>query len=115
MGETTDGGERMNRHKKTHPTAATVERVEAGAGLAGASTSDSQSTTSAPPGQAVKIADLLGHGQSAAVPLHQRQPAWIFPGRHPGGSESVCKIYAPQKRRNSKDRPDGGTICGDRR
>ena len=52
--------------KMTHPTAATVERVEAGAGLAGASTSDSQSTTSAPPGQAVKIADLLGHGQSAA-------------------------------------------------
>ena len=69
----------MNRHKKTHPTAATVERVEAGAGLAGASTSDSQSTTSAPPGQAVKIADLLGHGQSAAVPLrHLKELAGLL-------------------------------------
>lgn len=81
MGETTDGGERMNRHKKTHPTAATVERVEAGAGLAGSSTSDSQSTTSAPPGQAVKIADLLGHGQNAAVPLRHLKELAGLPGR----------------------------------
>ena len=71
----------MNRHKKTHPTAATVERVEAGAGLAGSSTSDSQSTTSAPPGQAVKIADLLGHGQSAAVPLRHLKELAGLPGR----------------------------------
>ena len=71
----------MNRHKKTHPTAATVERVEAGAGLAGASTSDSQSTTSAPPGQAVKIADLLGHGQNAAVPLRHLKELAGLPGR----------------------------------
>ena len=71
----------MNRHKKAHPTAATVERVEAGAGLAGASTSDSQSTTSAPPGQAVKIADLLGHGQSAAVPLRHLKELAGLPGR----------------------------------
>lgn len=71
----------MNRHKKTHPTAATVERVEAGAGLAGFSTSDSQSTTSAPPGQAVKIADLLGHGQSAAVPLRYLKELAGLPGR----------------------------------
>ena len=67
--------------KMTHPTAATVERVEAGAGLAGASTSDSQSTTSAPPGQAVKIADLLGHGQSAAVPLRHLKELAGLPGR----------------------------------
>ena len=67
--------------KMTHPTAATVERVEAGAGLAGASTSDSQSTTSAPPGQAVKISDLLGHGQSAAVPLRHLKELAGLPGR----------------------------------
>ena len=67
--------------KMTHPTAATVERVEAGAGLAGASTSDSQSTTSAPPGQAVKIADLLGHGQNAAVPLRNPKELAGLPGR----------------------------------
>ena len=67
--------------KMTHPTAATVERVEAGAGLAGASASDSQSTTSAPPGQAVKIADLLGHGQSAAVPLRHLKELAGLPGR----------------------------------
>ena len=71
----------MSIEKMTHPTVAAVERVEAGAGLAGSSTSDSQSTTSAPPGQAVKIADLLGHGQSAAVPLRHLKELAGLPGR----------------------------------
>ena len=71
----------MSIEKMTRPTVAAVEQVEAGAGLAGASTSDSQSTTSAPPGQAVKIADLLGHGQSAAVPLRHLKELAGLPGR----------------------------------
>ena len=53
--------------KKPHPTAATVERVEAGAGLARSSTSTDDFTTAT--GSRQRISDLLGHGQSAAVPL----------------------------------------------
>ena len=69
----------MNRHKKTHPTAATVERVEAGAETRQATTSTTNDTTPTPPGQAVKISDLLGHGQSAAVPLrHLKELAGLL-------------------------------------
>ena len=67
--------------KMTRSSAATPERVETGAELVGSSTSDSQSTTSAPPGQAVKISDLLGHGQSAAVPLRHLKELAGLPGR----------------------------------
>ncbi len=57
----------MTNMKMTHPTAATVERVEAGAGLARSSTSTDDFTTAT--GSRQRISDLLGHGQSAAVPL----------------------------------------------
>ena len=56
----------MTDMKMTHPTAATVERVEAGAETGQATTSTTNDTTPTPTGQAVKISDLLGHGQSAA-------------------------------------------------
>ena len=71
----------MNRHKKTHPTAATVERVEAGAETGQATTSTTNDTTPTPTGQAVKISDLLGHGQSAAVPLRHLKELAGLPGR----------------------------------
>lgn len=67
--------------KMTHPTAATVERVEAGAETRQATTSPTNDTTPTPPGQAVKIADLLGHGQSAAVPLRHLKELAGLPGR----------------------------------
>ncbi len=67
--------------KMTHPTAATVERIEAGAETRQATTSPTNDTTPTPPGQAVKIADLLGHGQSAAVPLRHLKELAGLPGR----------------------------------
>ena len=67
--------------KMTRPTAATVEQVEVGAGLARSSTSDFQSTTPTPSGQAVKIADLLGHVQNAAVPLRHLKELAGLPDR----------------------------------
>ena len=67
--------------KMTHPTAATVERIEAGAETRQATTSPTNDTTPTPPGQAVKIADLLGHGQSAAVPLRHLKVLAGLPGR----------------------------------
>lgn len=67
--------------KMTHPTAATVERVEAGAETRQATTSPTNDTTPTPPGQAVKIADLLGHGQNAAVPLRHLKELAGLPGR----------------------------------
>lgn len=67
--------------KKAHPTAATVEQVEAGAGLDGSSTSTTQSTTSPTLGQAVRIADFLGYGQNSAVPLRHLRQLVDLPGR----------------------------------
>ncbi len=67
--------------KMTHPTEATVERVEAGAETRQATTSPTNDTTPTPPGQAVKIADLLGHGQNAAVPLRHLKELAGLPGR----------------------------------
>lgn len=67
--------------KMTHPTAATVERIEAGAETRQATTSPTNDTTPTPPGQAVKIADLLGHGQNAAVPLRNLKELAGLPGR----------------------------------
>ena len=71
----------MTDMKMTHPTAATVERVEAGAETRQATTSTTNDTTPTPPGQAVKISDLLGHGQSAAVPLRHLKELAGLPGR----------------------------------
>ena len=71
----------MSTEKMTHPTAATVERDGMGAGLDRATTSTTNDTTPTPSGQAVKIADLLGHGQSAAVPLRHLKELAGLPGR----------------------------------
>lgn len=71
----------MTDMKMTHPTAATVERVETGAETRQATTSTTNDTTPTPPGQAVKISDLLGHGQSAAVPLRHLKELSGLPGR----------------------------------
>ena len=71
----------MTNMKMTHPTAATVERVEAGAETGQATTSTTNDTTPTPTGQAVKISDLLGHGQSAAVPLRHLKELAGLPGR----------------------------------
>lgn len=71
----------MTSTKKTRPTAATVEQVEAGAETGQATTSISKSTTPTPSGQAMKIADLLGHGQSASVPLRHLKELFGLTGR----------------------------------
>ena len=71
----------MSAEKMTHPTAATVERAEAGAETGQATTSTTNDTTPTPTGQAVKISDLLGHGQSAAVPLRHLKELAGLPGR----------------------------------
>ena len=71
----------MTDMKMTHPTAATVERIEAGAETRQATTSTTNDTTHTPTGQAVKISDLLGHGQSAAVPLRHLKELAGLPGR----------------------------------
>ena len=56
----------MSTEKMARTSAATPERVEAGAETGQATTSTTNDTTPTPTGQAVKISDLLGHGQSAA-------------------------------------------------
>lgn len=48
--------------KRTHPTEATVEQVETGAGLDRSTTSQRKNTTPSPSGQEFRVADLLSHG-----------------------------------------------------
>ncbi len=67
--------------KKTRPTAATVERDNAGAETGQATTSTYDFTTGGKSGQAVHIADFLGHGQEAAVPLRHLKEVVNLPGR----------------------------------
>lgn len=71
----------MSEHKKTHPTAATVEQVEGGAGFDGSSVSTSKHTTSPPLGQVARIADFLGYGQSSAILLRHLKELAGLPGR----------------------------------
>lgn len=71
----------MSTEKMTHPTAVTVERDRAGAETGQATTSTTNDTTPTPPGQAVKISDLLGHGQTSAVPLRHLKELSGLPGR----------------------------------
>lgn len=71
----------MLEQKETRSSVAAPEQVEGGAGLAGASVSVSKHTTSTPPGQAVRIADFLGYGQSSAVPLRHLKELVGLPGR----------------------------------
>ena len=69
----------MSAEKKPHPTAATVERAEAGAETGQATTSTDDFTTAT--GSRQRISDLLGHGQSAAVPLRHLKELAGLPGR----------------------------------
>ena len=71
----------MSTEKMARSSAATPERVEAGAETGQATTSTTNDTTPTPTGQAVKISDLLGHGQSAAVPLRHLKELAGLPGR----------------------------------
>ena len=71
----------MSTEKMARSSAATPERVEAGAETGQATTSTTNDTTPTPTGQAVKIADLLGQGQSAAVPLRHLKELSGLPGR----------------------------------
>ena len=59
----------MLEQKETRSSEATPERAGVGAGLDRSSTSTSKSTTSTPPGQAVKIADFLGCGADHGIHL----------------------------------------------
>lgn len=69
----------MSTEKMTRSSAATPERAEAGAGLARSSTSTDDFITAT--GSRQRISDLLGHGQSAAVPLRHLKELAGLPGR----------------------------------
>ena len=56
----------MRTNKKARPDTAIPERERMGAETGQDTTSTTNDTTPTPTGQAVKISDLLGHGQSAA-------------------------------------------------
>lgn len=69
----------MSAEKKTHPTAATVERAKMGAGLDVSTTSTNNSTTSGAPGQ--KVSDYLLHGKENAVPMRYLRDLLHIPPR----------------------------------
>lgn len=71
----------MQGTKKTHPTAATVEQVEAGAGLDRSTTSTTKHTTPPPPPQAAKISDFLSKGEQNAIPLRHLRELLHLPAR----------------------------------
>lgn len=71
----------MSTNKKARPDTAIPERERMGAETGQDTTSTINDTTPTPSGQAVKIADLLGHGQSAAVPLRHLKELAGLPGR----------------------------------
>lgn len=70
----------MTENKKTHPTAATAERVEVGAGLVGSSTSTLNDTTAGENRQ-LGIAGLLSHGAQNAITLKHLKQMVNLPGR----------------------------------
>ena len=70
-----------NKKAARGATNTTDSRVETGPASQAVPHLHQQSTTPAPLGQAVKIADLLGHGQSAAVPLRHLKVLAGLPGR----------------------------------
>ena len=71
----------MNDSKKgTRSSVAAPGQVEDGAGLARSSVSSSKFTTSAESRQ-IQIADYLGYGQAAAVPLRHLKELVDMPGR----------------------------------
>ena len=65
--------------KMDRSSIAVPDRPETGAGLAGSSTSTIEHTT--PPAGRQRISDLLGHGQSAAVPLRHLKELAGLTGR----------------------------------
>lgn len=67
--------------KKTHPTAATVEQVEMGAGTEQATTSTTKDTTAPSSGQALKISSLLSHGAENGVTLRHLEKLTDLDGR----------------------------------
>ncbi len=67
--------------KMTRSGAVTPGRAKMEAETGQATTSTINDTTLTPPGQAMKIADLLGHGQNAAVPLRHLKELAGLPGR----------------------------------
>ncbi len=71
----------MQGTKKTHPTSATVEQVEAGAGLDRSTTSTTKHTTPPPPPQAAKISDFLSKGEQNAIPLRHLRELVHLPAR----------------------------------
>jgi len=71
----------MQGTKKAHPTAATVEQVEAGAGLDRSTTSTTKHTTPPPPPQAAKISDFLSKGEQNAIPLRHLRELLHLPAR----------------------------------
>ena len=71
----------MSTNKKARHDTAIPERERMGAETGQDTTSTINDTTPTPSGQAVKIADLLGHGQSAAVPLRNLKELAGLPGR----------------------------------
>lgn len=66
--------------KITHPTAATVEQVEAGAET-GQDTTSTTNDTTATGNRQIQIADFLGCGQNSAVPLRHLKELVGLPGR----------------------------------
>lgn len=70
----------MTEQKKTHPTAATEERVEAGAGLDRATTSTIEHTTP-PASRQMGIAGLLSHGADHGVTLQHLKLMTGLPDR----------------------------------
>lgn len=71
----------MSTNKKARPDTAIPERERMGAETGQDTTSTINDTTPTPSGQAVKIADLLGHGQNAAVPLRHLKDLAGLTGR----------------------------------
>ena len=69
----------MSTEKMARSSAATPERVEAGAETGQATTSTDDFTTAT--GSRQTISDILGHGQSAAVPLRHLKELAGLPGR----------------------------------
>lgn len=68
----------MSIHEKTHPTAATVERVKAEAETGQDTASTKYDTTPLQPGQAVHIADFLSHGPEHGLKISdlERLTGW---------------------------------------
>lgn len=71
----------MHNKKGTRPDVGASERAKMGAGLDGSTTSNHKSTTPAPLGQAVKIADFLSKGEAHAIPLRHLRELLHLPNR----------------------------------